>query len=81
MVSNTIDVLEVLMKQIATAKECSEMIERFRLEMVVKCLQTTSLQKRVRGLNDLNNLIKKTLGKKQYSMLGSEASSSWLESG
>lgn len=60
------------------AEDCSEMIERFKLELVLKCLKSKSLQKRVRGLNDLNILINSTQRRKTYSMF-TGSYSTWLE--
>lgn len=37
---------------------CSEIVEKLKLELVLKCLGTDSLSKRVRALNDLHFLIK-----------------------
>jgi hypothetical protein len=66
-----VDTLEELVKN-------SDVIDEFRLELVLKYLYSDSLQKRVKGVNDLNYLLKKALRKKSFYTI-SEEKNSWLE--
>ena len=74
LLTNLLDTLEELVKN-------TDVIDQFRLELVLKYLYSDSLQKRVKGVNDLNYLLKKTLRKKSFYSVSSEDKTSMLEPG
>ncbi len=58
-IAHLIDLLGDLVKN-------NESIDQFRLNLILKYLHSDSLQKRVKGVNDLTAMLKKTLRKKSF---------------
>ncbi len=78
-INATLNNLELLLK-LTPSLQTAEILERFRLDFVLKCLHSDSLQKRVKAVNDMNGLIKKALRKKNYYAVNSgEANNTWIE--
>ena len=63
-ITSIIDTLEILLRHHLPPEQTNETIEKLKLELVLKYLHCDSLHKKVKGINDLTEILKKSIKNK-----------------
>ncbi len=83
LLTDTVDIFgilenyESLLKQAFADEEANEVVEKLKLDLVLRSLRCDSLPKKVKALNDLNYFIRKSLRKMSSAFQMDKAT--WVE--